>query len=88
MLQVITDEKVQGNTKDISKAKYRLTRSDIVAQILYTNMFIYKVLLSIQISMQFISLLNFGGPEGSNVFYSERYETKRHPIAYLTFGAG
>jgi cytochrome P450 len=28
------------------------------------------------------------GPEDPYVFYPERHETKRHPMAYLPFGAG
>jgi cytochrome P450 len=28
------------------------------------------------------------GPEDPSVFFPERHQTKRHPMAYLAFGAG
>jgi cytochrome P450 len=28
------------------------------------------------------------GPEDPDIFFPERHETKRHPLAYLSFGAG
>ena len=175
MMQVMTDEKVIDNEQDSSKANYRLTRKEVISNILafmaagyettstslayctyviathpeiqeklqaeidqlsfgdgneeiypdydivtqmpYMDMFVSEVLRMYPIAngalqrrafedavVQGIKIpagtlvyadlysIHFNpelwGPEDPYVFCPERHETKRHPMAYLPFGAG
>ncbi|CAF1373820.1 unnamed protein product [Rotaria sordida] len=113
MLQVMTSETINDEVQNNDKANYRLTRKEIIVNILVfmaagyettSTALAYATFASKDTVVQGINIekgtvvhadvysvhydRELWGPEDPYIFFPERHKTKRHPMAYLPFGAG